>query len=244
MTRGIAARLLGLAALAALAAGCGGDEKQKETVTGLIVEDLREGVGLTAKKDDYARVHYAGALRENDRQFDSTYGRNPYIFKVGGPGLMKGLSEGVAGMKVGGKRRLIIPPELGFGARGKGALVPPGAALVYEVELLGIEKPLRVEDLVKGKGPAAQNGDRVVVDYTGTFVNGQKFDSSAGKKPLSFVVGRDSIIEGWHLGLVGMQVGGKRRLFVPSHLGYGERGRGPIPPNTDLIFEIELLKIE
>jgi FKBP-type peptidyl-prolyl cis-trans isomerase len=104
--------------------------------------------------------------------------------------------------------------------------------------------PLGIEDLVVGAGATAATGDTVTVNYVGTFTNGQKFDSSydAGK-PFSFRVGAGQVIKGWDQGLPGMKVGGKRRLTVPPSLGYGSQAYGPIPANSTLIFEIELLSI-
>ncbi|MBW2527567.1 MAG: FKBP-type peptidyl-prolyl cis-trans isomerase [Deltaproteobacteria bacterium] len=108
-------------------------------------------------------------------------------------------------------------------------------------------KELVKEDLVVGKGPTAESGDRVEVHYTGRlFKNGKKFDSSLdGGKPFPFTLGQGSVIKGWDQGVVGMKVGGKRKLTIPSDLAYGDKGSPPkIPPNAALVFEVELLKIE
>ena len=101
-------------------------------------EDLKEGSGDEAKKDDTVEVHYTGWLTDG-KKFDSSVGKRPFSFKLGAGDVIQGWDEGVAGMKVGGKRKLTIPPELGYGARGAGGVIPPNATLVFEVELLKIK---------------------------------------------------------------------------------------------------------
>ena len=102
-----------------------------------------------------------------------------------------------------------------------------------------------IEDLLIGEGQAATGpGQFVTVHYTGWLEDGSEFDSSRRGEPFSFPLGVGYVIPGWDQGLVGMRVGGKRRLTIPSELGYGARGAGTaIPPNATLVFEIELLEI-
>lgn len=103
---------------------------------------------------------------------------------------------------------------------------------------------LTVEDLVVGTGATAAAGDTVTVHYVGTLLNGTKFDSSydAGR-PFTFKIGAGQVIAGWDQGVPGMKVGGKRRLTIPPSLAYGNQAVGPIPPNSTLRFDIELLSI-
>lgn len=105
---------------------------------------------------------------------------------------------------------------------------------------------LKIEDEVVGTGEEAQAGKRVTVHYLGTLTNGTKFDSSVDRgQPFTFNLGAGQVIAGWDQGVVGMKVGGKRKLTIPPELGYGEQGAGGvIPPNATLVFEIELLKVE
>jgi FKBP-type peptidyl-prolyl cis-trans isomerase FkpA len=105
------------------------------------------------------------------------------------------------------------------------------------------ESGLYVQDLQPGTGDAASVGRPVTVHYTGWLPNGLQFDSSRNRSPFSFTLGRGTVIAGWDEGLVGMKVGGLRKLVIPSSLAYGETGRGSIPPNSVLIFDVELISV-
>jgi FKBP-type peptidyl-prolyl cis-trans isomerase FkpA len=109
------------------------------TASGLIYEDVVVGEGAEASAGQFVSVHYTGWLT-NGKKFDSSKDRNePFDFPLGGRQVIAGWDEGVQGMKIGGTRKLTIPPTLGYGARGAGGVIPPNATLVFEVELLGIE---------------------------------------------------------------------------------------------------------
>ncbi|MEY2619065.1 MAG: hypothetical protein RL522_2067 [Pseudomonadota bacterium] len=113
------------------------------TPSGLQYEDTVVGDGAVASAGQYVQVHYTGWLFHNGEQgakFDSSLDRNdPFEFSLGAGMVIRGWDEGVAGMKVGGKRTLVIPPELGYGARGAGGVIPPNATLKFDVELLGTD---------------------------------------------------------------------------------------------------------
>ena len=108
------------------------------TPSGLIIEDLAPGEGAAAAAGQCVTVHYTGWLASGSK-FDSSKDRNdPFVFHLGAGQVIRGWDEGVQGMLVGGRRKLTIPPELGYGTRGAGGAIPPDATLVFEVELLGI----------------------------------------------------------------------------------------------------------
>ncbi len=108
------------------------------TASGLVIEEILLGEGAEAQAGNMVSVHYSGFLT-NGSKFDSSVDRNePFDFPLGRGHVIRGWDEGVAGMKVGGKRKLTIPPELGYGARGAGGVIPPNATLVFDVELLAV----------------------------------------------------------------------------------------------------------
>jgi len=108
------------------------------TPSGLIIEEVTVGNGAAATAGQKVKVHYTGWLT-NGTKFDSSKDRkDPFVFPLGAGNVIKGWDEGVQGMKVGGTRKLTIPPALGYGARGAGGVIPPNATLVFEVELLGV----------------------------------------------------------------------------------------------------------
>ena len=118
---------------------------------------------------------------------------------------------------------------------------PLGAAEIGESQVTS--SGLKITELVLGDGQEATPGTNVSVNYRGTLDDGKEFDSSYGRGPFEFSLGAGMVIKGWDEGVVGMKVGGKRRLIIPSNLGYGKRDVGQIPANSTLIFDIELLEV-
>jgi FKBP-type peptidyl-prolyl cis-trans isomerase len=112
--------------------------KERTTPSGLKITDITVGTGEEAKSGDKVWVNYRGTLT-NGKEFDSSYSRNePFNFPLGAGRVIRGWDEGVAGMKVGGKRKLVIPPDLAYGERGAGGVIPPNATLIFDVELVKI----------------------------------------------------------------------------------------------------------
>jgi peptidylprolyl isomerase len=238
-----------------------------KTPSGLTVEDFVVGDGAEAVSGGEVEVHYTGYLTDGTI-FDTSKKRNrTFTFELGQGRVIKGWDEGVAGMKVGGKRRLVVPAALGYGDRRAGK-IPPGATLVFTIELIGFTPPLpppqpltafdakplstkkvddgmMVHEFKVGEGAEAKAGDIVAVHYRGTLkADGTEFDSSLARKPITFPLGQGRVIKGWDLGIAGMKVGGLRKLEIPAKLAYGERARGKIPANADLVFTVELMQIK
>ena len=107
-------------------------------------------------------------------------------------------------------------------------------------------KELRIVEVKEGTGTVAEPGKKVSVHYTGTLFDGKKFDSSRDRnQPFEFTLGAGQVIQGWDVGVAGMKVGGQRKLIIPPHLGYGDRGAGGvIPPGAILLFDVELLDVK
>ena len=230
-----------------------------KTASGLQYEIIKMGDGEKPNATDKVEVHYHGTL-EDGTVFDSSVDRGQTIsFPLNR--VIKGWTEGVQLMPVGSKFKFIIPPELAYGERGAGGIIPSNATLIFEVELFSIEKPfidtdfslpteekildsgLRYLDHIIGNSESIKSGQEAIVHYSGYLADGTKFDSSHDKgSPFSFPLGQGRVIKGWDEGIVGMKKGGKRTLIIPPELGYGERGAGGvIPPNAILMFEVELV---
>lgn len=230
------------------------------TESGLQYVDLVVGSGASPKTGDIVQVHYTGWL-EDSTKFDSSLDRGqPFEFPIGTGRVIPGWDEGVASMKIGSKRKLTIPSALAYGERGAGNVIPPNATLIFEVELLDIKQPFKDTDYdLPGKEVTTESGLRmiihkdgdgsmpiagqtVVAHYTGLLEDGTKFDSSHDRgAPFEFPVGQGRVIPGWDEAFLLMSRGEKRTLIIPPDLGYGEKGAGPIPPNSTLIFEVELV---
>ena len=235
------------------------------TASGLQYTILTKGNGDKPAKGSVVQVHYTGTL-EDGTKFDSSLDRGePIQFALGMGQVIQGWDEGIALLGVGDKAQFIIPPELAYGTRGAGAVIPPDATLHFEVELVGIqpgppEAPLELSaddytttdsglkyyDMEVGSGAAAEAGQTAIVQYTGWLEDGTMFDSSLTRgKPFSFAVGTGQVIAGWDEGVASMNVGGKRQLIIPAKLAYGDKGAGGlIPPGAILIFEVELVDLK
>jgi peptidylprolyl isomerase len=237
-------------------------DKEFTTPTGLKYIDEVIGTGRSPKTGDKVKVHYTGTLVDGTK-FDSSRDRNqPFEFPLGIGRVIKGWDEGVATMKEGGKRKLIIPPELAYGSRNMGS-IPPNSILFFDVELIEVEEKfvdtdfslpgkeevtksgLRMIIHKEGNGEIPLPGQTVKVHYTGLLENGSKFDSSHDRgNPFSFQLGQGRVIKGWDEALALMSKGEKRTLIIPPEIGYRNRRKSKIPPNSTLIFEVELIDFQ
>ncbi len=133
------------------------------------------------------------------------------------------------------------PTSSGAGNSVLCASQPPALTGVKDADVT----ELKLEDKIIGSGAEAVSGKTVVMNYIGRLVDGTQFDASCGKgDPFQFILGAGQVIGGWDQGIVGMKAGGIRRLIIPSSLGYGAGGQGPIPPNAALIFDVELVAVQ
>lgn len=228
----------------------------RNVVPGLQVLDLRPGDGPEIIAGDFVQVHYSGWLWVDDVKgelFDTSLeSGKPIMLKVDAGMVIKGWDDGLKGMRVGGKRSLLIAPELAYGAGGRPPVIPPNSTLLFDIEVVALPA-IEMEVLSTGEGMAAEAGDRVQVHYTGWIATdgakGVQFDSSHDRgQPYAFPLGASQVIPGWDMGIEGMQVGEQRRLTIPPELAYGDRGvqqqsKVVIPPQATLIFEVELVKI-
>ncbi len=209
------------------------------------------------------KVHYNGFF-EDGKLFDSSYQRgNPIEIMVGKGMIIQGLEQGLQLLSIGDRAQLFIPYNLGYGEQGRGP-IPGSANLIFDVEIVdAVEvekpKPFAVEGLPvmqidtglkyivveEGKGAVAQPGNLVVVHYTGYLEDGTIFDSSVERgDPFRFRLGQGNVIAGWDQGFAVLSKGSKARLIIPANLGYGSRPMGPIPPNSTLIFDVQLIDIQ
>ncbi len=211
------------------------------------------------------RIHYTIWLEDGTRLDSSIDRGEPLTFAMGQDQLFPGWEEGVSTMGVGGKRQLIVPPELAYGEASPGGAIPANATFIIEVELVELlesgpasppevadedfqetESGLRYFDVEAGDGPAVEDGQTVNVHYTGWLEDGTLFDSSYSRgTPIPYVIGSGGAIPGWEEGISTMNIGGKRLLVIPPELGYGEDGYGDlIPPGATLTFLVELVEGE
>ncbi|XP_024128307.1 peptidyl-prolyl cis-trans isomerase FKBP10 [Oryzias melastigma] len=201
-----------------------------------------------ASASDFVRYHYNGSLL-TDETFDSRYSSNEtYDTYLGQGDLIKGLEEGLLGMCVGERRVIIVPPFLAYGEQGHGAEIPPQATLVFEVLMVDLFNPkddltVEVTEVPEGCTRRTVVGDYVRYHYNGTFQDGALFDSSYQRNSTyNTYIGMGYVIHGMDKALQGLCTGEKRRIVIPPHLAYGEKGVGGlIPGSAVLVFHIHII---
>ncbi|MEN8173504.1 MAG: FKBP-type peptidyl-prolyl cis-trans isomerase [Chloroflexota bacterium] len=244
------------------------DVKTQDLTTsesGLQHFDIIEGNGDEAIYQSNVKTHYSIWIQGEDENIfiASSYSADPVPFVLGrADNVFPGWDEGVHGMKEGGKRLLIIPPDLALGEEASSG-IPANSTLIMEIELVEVIQPetiteidddayttsdssLKYYDIKDGQGNAAEAGQTVVVHYTGWLEDGTQFDSSwEFGQPFTFELGSGQVIAGWDEGVAGMQINGIRQLVIPAELGYGATGAGDIiPPDATLIFRVQLIEIQ
>lgn len=231
-----------------------------KTASGLQIKIIQEGNGENAKSGDMVTVHYTGKLIDGS-VFDSSYKRGtPFTFELGAGRVIKGWDEGIGYLNKGAKATLIIPAELGYGKKAVGS-IPSNSVLIFDVELVDIKAAIKIEPynivglkknsdpsgieyyiVEQGDGKKVSEGGKVKFNYSAFLDNGKLFDSSIKKgEPLEILAGQGNILKGLDIAVSLMHVGDKYRCIVPPELGFGSKGNSIIPPNSSIIFDIEIL---
>jgi peptidylprolyl isomerase len=220
-----------------------------------------QGWYLTDKDKNNLFADWSKDSSKKAQSLGSSREFHPINIKLSPGQFIKGSELGIEGMKVGETRTIIIPDSLAYGKKGLGP-VPPNSDIKVVVDLLDIKVPveqwkvdttaalvlpsgLKFIPVQEGTGAKADSGKIVKVNYSGYFLNGKKFDSSVDRgQPIQFALGTGRVIPGWEEGIALMKEGGKAELIIPPDLAYGEKGRGEIPPNSTLVFDVELLEVK
>ena len=236
------------------------------TESGVKITELVRGEGAAPLEGDVLSVFYRASYVKDGKVFDDAHSSGePLKFRLGRGHVLPGFDEGVATMRPGGKRIIVIPPGLAFGREGRPPVVPPNQWVKLEVELVEItpgpkdplpwndagmeivttSSGLQYIDFAIGSGEFPKPGDAVIVHYNGFLDDGTLFDSSTmAGQPMEVELVAGDVLDGWLEGLLTMRAGGRRKLIVPPHLAYGEKGFvGQVPPNATLTFDIVFVDI-
>jgi FKBP-type peptidyl-prolyl cis-trans isomerase len=274
--------LLILACTVVLLTGCSKKSNVVSKSNGLEYVDDTVGTGRNAELGDLVSIRFTAWMIKDssgdlysDWSKDSTKKKEligatspsgkPFKFLLNDKsGFIKGSTDGIVGMKVGGTRTIIIPSEIAYGKIGYGP-IPPNTKLKTVVQLIDAKKPveaklwdidstkyIKLKDgleyaiVQQGTGPKADSGDIIVVNYSGYLgKDSSKFDSSVERdEPITFKLGTHTVMRGWEEGFRLFNKGTKARLIIPPSLGYGDRPMRIIPANSTLIFDVELLDIK
>lgn len=219
------------------------------TETGLQYEVLVEGEGDYLNELDIIKMKYKSTLIDDSVLYSNQGLDDELVGYSQISALLPGLTEGLQYMQLGGRYKLYIPYELAYGESLEFGFIDPFSVIIMEVEPLENSfiqiknSGLRYDVIEEGVGEKPVADSRVKVHYEGSFLNGVVFDSSIERgEPFEFEV-NPSVIQGWVEGVQLMNEGAKYRFFMPPSLAYGSTGNGLIPPNTPLIFEIELIEV-
>ncbi len=236
------------------------DVSYNETDSGLKYRVIKPGDGLFPSDGDLLTIHYIAKLKDGT-VFDNTYERNePLTFRIGRGHVIDGWEEGLLLISQGGKAEFVVPPHLAYGEKGINK-VPPNFTVIFTIELIDIKRPEKVikpdtelftstAEGVKyviskaGEGRKIEEGLLVKVHYKGYFEDGEVFDNSVLRsEPFEFLVGEGMVIKGWDKGFKYLREGDKATLWIPYQLAYGKTGRGPVPPEANIMFDVEILEV-
>ncbi len=236
--------------------------KTLKTASGLEYTITEKGNGKRAQKGDKISVHYTGKLT-NDSVFDSSVRKGvPFEFRVGLGSVVKGWDEAFLLLNEGDKATIKFGPDLGYGDKDNGP-IPANSTLIFEVEFLQITQEaiqpyeIKPKDTVTtasgikyaiikaNKSGESAVGKKVTVNYTGFLKDGKMFDSSLDRnQPLVVDIGKGKLFPGLDEAISLMHNGEKGRFIIPSKLAFGERGGGPVPPDSDIIMDLEVIDVK
>ncbi|XP_065256054.1 peptidyl-prolyl cis-trans isomerase FKBP9 isoform X1 [Emys orbicularis] len=218
---------------------------------GITIENQQvpESCERKSQTGDFLRYHYNGTLLDGTL-FDSSYSRNhTYDTYIGKGYVIAGMDEGLLGVCIGEKRRIIIPPHLGYGEEGRGK-IPGSAVLVFDIHVTDFHNPLDSVNITTHYKPSnctvlSKKGDYLKYHYNASLLDGTLLDSTISLgKTYNIVLGSGQVVLGMDMGLRDMCVGERRTVIIPPHLGYGEAGvEGEVPGSAVLVFDIELLEL-
>lgn len=203
------------------------------------------------------------STKNKDLVADSYAFNQALKFVLGTDAFIKGSDEGIVGMKEGSQRVIIIPANLAYGQNGMGP-IPPNSSLRLLVELLNSKETvvakmwdvdsslykvtasgLKYAIIEAGEGELIKKENKVTVHYSGFLSDGSRFDSSVERdEPFTFVAGVGQVIPGWDEGIQLLKKGSKARLIIPPTIGYGDRDMGKIPPNSTLVFDVQIVDVQ
>ncbi|XP_069469333.1 peptidyl-prolyl cis-trans isomerase FKBP9 [Ambystoma mexicanum] len=213
------------------------------------IQFMPESCERKSQVGDFLRYHYNGSLLDGTF-FDSSYSRNrTYDTYIGKRYVIAGMDQGLLGVCIGEKRRIMIPPHLGYGEEGSGK-IPGSAVLIFDIHVIDFHNPSDSVSITTHYKPTectelSKKGDYLKYHYNATLMDGTVLDSTIDYgKTYNIVLGSGQVVLGMDMGLQNMCVGEKRTVVIPPHLGYGEAGvEGEVPGSAVLVFDIELLEL-
>jgi peptidylprolyl isomerase len=259
------AAFVAMLSLTACGGGGGGSSSSSSAANpaSFSAADTVLGTGTEAATGNIVAVKYTiwlysdTATDHKGTQIDSNATSTvPLSFTLGSNQVIAGFDQGVTGMKVGGKRTLIIPSSMAYGASGYGS-IPPNAGVVFDVELTNVgvlANPTSFSsiDTVVGTGAQVAAGNTVSVKYSAYLYSDTAADhkgilvdtNTTSTTAFTFTQGANQVVPGFDQGVVGMKVGGTRTLIVPASMAYGSAGSGSIPPNSGVVFDVQLTNVQ
>lgn len=203
------------------------------------VEVLKSGSGPPPIPSNYVLIHVVGTLPDGTVEEDSRKDDAPLLVVLGAGKLPRAWETTLRGMRVGDRWKIRAPWQFAYGSKGT-KTVPPKTDVVFDIERLPLPE-FKIDAVEAGKGPPVRPGQQVTLHFTSTFGDKTFDDTRATGKPLAFTPGTQQVLPALELLVTRMRVGDRWKVVVPWQIGYGAKGRGPVPGKTDVVFDLELL---